>query len=234
MSRLSTGVPVTLRGMDQEQAKRAGALIAAKRKERGWSQRKLAEAVGIEQQSLQPIERGKTLQSKHLAKIAAVLDIPLATLDPALADIPDARPIIPGAELVGARDFKIFASAEGGSGQLIVTTDPVDFLPRPSPVQHVKDAYGLYISGESMFPEFEAGDIAIVNPRLPMVGDVTAVLYAERHGEARATIKRVRRWTADQWFLRQWNPPEGMKQDFTVSRKEWTICHRTVGKYSRR
>jgi len=49
----------------------------------------------------------------------------------------------------------------------------------------------------------------------------------------RATIKRLRRKTGDTWYLRQWNPPEGMKADFTLSRKEWPICHHVVGKYSR-
>jgi phage repressor protein C with HTH and peptisase S24 domain len=72
-----------------------------------------------------------------------------------------------------------------------------------------------------------------VNPHLPAVPDTTCIFYQTDGGEARATIKRLRRKTGDSWFLRQWNPPERMKADFTLSRKDLPICHRVVGKYSR-
>jgi phage repressor protein C with HTH and peptisase S24 domain len=84
-----------------------------------------------------------------------------------------------------------------------------------------------------MVPEFEPGDIALVNPHLPVVLDTTCIFHAAREDEVRATIKRLRRKTGDTWYLRQWNPPEGTKAEFTLSRKEWPICHRVVGKYSR-
>ena len=91
---------------------------------------------------------------------------------------------IPASALMGDRDFPIHASAEGGPGQIIVSTDPVDFMPRPSPVAQVKGAYGLYVTGESMVPEFEPGDVAIINPHLPIVSDVSCIFYAEREGSA--------------------------------------------------
>src|SRR5215472_12047247 len=117
---------------------------------------------------------------------------------------------------------------------ITVTSDAVDWLPRPPPVAHVRRAYGLYVTGESMVPEFEPGDIALVNPHLPVVTDTTCIFYgASKENEVRATIKRLRRKTGDTWYLRQWNPPDGTKADFTLSRKEWPICHRVVGKYSR-
>ena len=92
----------------------------------------------------------------------------------------------------------------------------------------------MYITGESMIPEFEPGDLAIVNPHLPPIAGVTCIFYGEEDGEARATIKRLRRQRQDAWLVRQWNPPEGMKEDFALRRADWPICHRTVGKHSRR
>jgi phage repressor protein C with HTH and peptisase S24 domain len=85
-----------------------------------------------------------------------------------------------------------------------------------------------------MVPEFEPGDVAMVNPHLPIVADVTCIFYGERDGATRATIKRLVRQTPDVWHVKQWNPPEGMKAQFTLSRSEWQLCHRTLGKYSRR
>ena len=85
-----------------------------------------------------------------------------------------------------------------------------------------------------MIPEFEPGDLAIVNPHLPPIAGVTCIFYEEKGGEARATIKRLRRQTQDAWLVRQWNPPDGKKEDFALRRADWPICRRTVGKHSRR
>ena len=79
-----------------------------------------------------------------------------------------------------------------------------------------------------------AGDIAMVNPHLPLLNDVSCIFYGEKEGSTRATVKRLMRQTPDQWHVKQWNPPEGMKPQFTLARAEWQTCHRTVGKYSRR
>jgi phage repressor protein C with HTH and peptisase S24 domain len=101
-------------------------------------------------------------------------------------------------------------------------------------VASVRGAYGLLITGESMFPEYQAGETAIVDPNLPVVGAAVYVFYAEHDGEARATIKHLRRAAADSWHVRQWNPPDGGKADFTLPRREWAKAHRVLGKYSRR
>ena len=75
---------------------------------------------------------------------------------------------------------------------------------------------------------------SIVNPNLPPIAGVTWIFYGETGGAARATIKRLRRQGPDAWLVRQWNPPEGMQEDFILPRAEWPICHRTVDKHSRR
>jgi phage repressor protein C with HTH and peptisase S24 domain len=214
-----------------------GERIRRAREARSWSQAHLARRVGISQPAIGKIEADETQLSKFMPRIAQVLEIPIAELDAGLSEpstpayLPDT---IPEHRLLGDRDFPIFASAEGGEGQIIMSTDPVDFMPRPAPVLAVKGPYGLYVVGESMVPEYRPGDIAIVNPHLPVIGDEVYIFYAERDGQGRATIKHLRRASRDAWQVRQWNPPAGMKADFTLSRKEWTVCHRVIGKYSRR
>jgi hypothetical protein len=52
-------------------------------------------------------------------------------------------------------------------------------------------------------------------------------------GEARSQLKHLLSADAAAWHVPQWNPPRGMKGEFTLARKEWPICHRAVGKYSR-
>lgn len=215
-----------------------GELIKTAREGKNLSQADLARLVGVSQPAIKKMESGETRQSKFFPRVATVLDIDLALLDPTFAAplaAPDPTLAIPQEHLTyGEKDFPIHASAEGGGGEIIVSTEPVDFQPRPSNLEKVKGAYGLYITGTSMQPEYRNGDTALVDPNLPVVADEVYIFYTERSGEARATIKHLRRESATEWHLTQWNPPEGMVKDFTLPKKRWSIAHRVVGKYNRR
>lgn len=214
-----------------------GEKVKQARELRGWSQKDLADKVGVSQVAIKKIESGETRQSKFLPKVAKVLDLDLAELDVSLQpgfaeDAPDFSATIQESKiLMPNRDFPIYSAVEGGPGEIIRSADPIDWHPRPAPVAHVRNAYGLYVVGESMSPEFEPGDIALVNPLLPAMGGKPCIFYAEMHGEARATIKRYVRATSQNWVVFQHNPPRGGTHEFTLSRREWGICHRVLGKY---
>jgi transcriptional regulator with XRE-family HTH domain len=211
-----------------------GEIIRGRRKQLGLSQAKLASAVGTNQQTIDKIEKDIIKHSRFLPRIAHDLGISLQELDPeSYPGTPTG--VVPGEALAGARDLPVHAAAEGGKGHLVVSSEPIDWVLRPAPLANVRGGYGLIIVGESMCPEFEPGDIALVNPHLPPVPDVTSVFYSEStEGEVRASVKRLVRVAADAWHVRQWNPPAGEKPDFRLTRSEWSKCHRTVGKYSRR
>jgi transcriptional regulator with XRE-family HTH domain len=209
-----------------------GERIRRAREAKGLSQAQLAKAIGITQPAIQDIEKGDTKRSRYLHDIAGYLGLEIESRAlPGLAE--ESAGYIPARALMGSRDFPVYSSAEGGSGQIILSADPVDWVPRPVPVARVPKAYGLYIVGDSMVPEFEPGDVALVNPHLPLLGNATYIFYAEMEGEARATIKRLRRATSEQWLVTQWNPPAGMKSDFALARREWRVAHRVLGKYYR-
>ncbi|WP_445493149.1 helix-turn-helix domain-containing protein [Rhodopseudomonas sp. RCAM05734] len=207
-----------------------GQIVRAAREAKGLSQAQLGRLIGVKQQSLDAIERGETQRSKFLPEIAKELEIPPQSIGlPAEASHP------PGTAPVGspyaARDFPIYSAAEGGPGEIIRSPDAVDWWPRPIEVQHVKGAYGMYIVGESMIPEFEAGQIAVVNPNLPHIGGKSYIFYAQDEaGQARATVKRLRRATGDAWQVTQHNPPPGQKPDFSLPKKTWAMAHRIVGR----
>lgn len=210
-----------------------GKTLLEARKSAGYSQEKLAEIANTTQSTIDRIERDdfKRMPSA-LPKIARALGLELNALDPSFAAIgePSSHPRIPmNALMRPERDFPVYASAEGGPGEIIRSSEPIDFVPRPGPVQHVREAYGLVVTGSSMEPEFRPGDTLLINPRSPLIGGESYVFYAERDGEARATVKNLRRASAEAWYVRQWNP----HKDFTLRRREWTVCHRVLGKYSR-
>jgi phage repressor protein C with HTH and peptisase S24 domain len=213
-----------------------GEIIRRRREELGWSQAQLGNRVGISQPAIKKIEAGDSRHSKFLPKIAQLLSIPLSDLDLSLSGVvaAPASEVKPAARILGERDFPVHASAEGGPGQIIVSHEAVDFMARPAPLIHVRDSYGLLITGTSMEPEYRQGDTALVDPHLPVIQGEVYIFYAEKAGEARATIKYLRRATADKWLLSQHNPPDGMARDFTLTRREWQWAHRVIGKYSRR
>jgi transcriptional regulator with XRE-family HTH domain len=210
-----------------------GEIIRRRREELGLSQAQLGNRVGISQPAIKKIEAGDSRRSKFLLKIAQVLQIPLGDLDASLSGVVVPPAAGSGARILGERDFPVHASAEGGPGQIIVSAEPVDFMARPTPFIHVRDAYGLLITGTSMEPEYRQGDTALVNPHLPVIPGQVHIFYAEKAGEARATIKFLRRATADKWLLSQHNPPDGTAKDFTLPRREWQWAHRVIGKYAR-
>jgi phage repressor protein C with HTH and peptisase S24 domain len=206
------------------------------------SQEYLGEISGVGQSTVGRLENGEFNPKKlpgSLFQVASALNASAADIGieydiPQQAAKRDPIGFIPGERLIGsAQDFPVHASAEGGPGEVIVDSEPVERAPWPSIVSGVRGAYGLIITGSSMEPEFEAGDTAIINPHLPAIPGATFVFYAEKDGSARATIKRLRRATTDSWLVRQHNPPDGQRPDFSLSRKEWTICHRVLGKYYR-
>jgi phage repressor protein C with HTH and peptisase S24 domain len=198
---------------------------------KGMSQAELATKVGVRQNTIAAIETGATTRTKYLADLARALGVTVDELDPpALAGAPP--PALQPPPAYGPRDFPVYSSAEGGPGEVIRSTDPIEWVPRPAPAQ-TPDAYCILISGESMSPEYRPGDSAIVNPRLPIIGGEVYIFYRELQGEARATIKQLRRQSTDSWLVSQHNPPAGQKQDFALPRREWQWAHRVVGKYSR-
>lgn len=205
--------------------------------ERFGSEEALASRANVGQSSVNRWLHGGKIRSDNLTTLMELArDVPAASAALAgAAGGPDAFTprIVPGGDLVGRRDFPVYAAAQGGDGHQIVTFDAIDYVKRPAVVEHVPDAYGLYIVGESMVPAFEPGDMALVNPRLPAARDKNAVFYhvpPTSGGDVEAIVKRLMSFSERDWHLRQWNP----SRDFTEARADWPVCHRIVGKYEAR
>lgn len=237
-----------------------GEFVRQRRESLGLSQQELADAVNYSKPAIGKIERGETAAPGRLEMLAQVLRVDVEYLkklsDTAAIEqgkpskrqvvkefsfdysiAPDAREtsfspqIRPGRELVGHRNLPIYAAAMGGMGHQIVTFDAIDYVKRPSVLEAVKDAYGIYIVGDSMIPAFRPGDLALVHPHLPPAHGADVVLY---HGtqdhEVECIIKHLARYSDSTWYLEQFNPLMTLQE----SRADWPICHRVVGKYSAR
>src|SRR4051794_31149317 len=142
---------------------------------RGLSQQELAKMIGVRQNTIAAIETGATTRTKYLAEIARALKVSVDELAPP-PGVGGGHGWFAPPPMYGPRDFPVYASAEGGPGEIIRHSDPIDWMPRPAPAQ-TPDAYCMLISGESMSPEFRPGDSAIVNPRLPIIGGGVYIFY---------------------------------------------------------
>lgn len=136
---------------------------------------------------------------------------------------------------LGERDLPVYAAVEGGPGEMVVSTDPIEIVPRPWFMNEVRDGYAILITGESMIPAYRPGEMAIVNPRLPPVRnqDTIFIAQSDERGEFRASIKHLLRWTDKDWFVEQYNPPTGQPAMLVMPRLEWNKALRVVGKYNR-
>lgn len=224
-----------------------GTTIAKRRKELGLSQTEVANAILASQSTIDRIEKDDFKRTPSvLPALAHFLGLDIASLDPKLAPMPTPlassptpaaktrgfKPeIVPGSELVGAKDFPIYAAAAGGSGHLIVNFDPIEWAKRPAILDGVRGAYGLLVYGDSMSPAYRHGDMALIHPGLGPAADEDVVLYDHPpNGDAEAIIKHLVSWTEDEWRLEQYNP----ERKWTELRADWPTCHRVVGKYGRR
>lgn len=126
---------------------------------------------------------------------------------------------------MGDADLPIWGTALGhslsfdGAGSIEIEQtifepgEVVRYIRRPSVLAGVKVAYGLYIQGDSMWPRYEPGEVAIADPRLPVRpnDDVIVQLYGEPESPdagrvVSVLIKRLMRRSASYYELRQFNP----------------------------
>jgi phage repressor protein C with HTH and peptisase S24 domain len=149
---------------------------------------RLATALGIAPQDLLPATAG-------------------AGPAPAAAKGPPPSDGIPGPRLPprDPRDLIPVRSAARGGGeqQMFLDDGPIDYIPRPHSLQHVRDAYSTYMVGDSMAPRFRPGQLLHVNPYKPPQPGTGVVV---RTRDDAMLIKEFVRRSDTTLYLKQYNP----------------------------
>jgi transcriptional regulator with XRE-family HTH domain len=207
--------------------------IRARRKSLRWSQKELAQRAGVSQQLINALEADRVGSSKFIRDIATALACTIVDLDPGYGGMAEESvPIIKTAAQLG--DLPIFGSSDVDNMSVTVSDQPIDFIDRPDPLQNVIGGYGVLISANLMFPEFQTGDLALINPHLPPVPDTACIFYSTSEPHKLARIRRLLHISQDQWTVKAWQPPEGAKAVTEMARDTWQKCHRIVGRYYHR
>ncbi len=121
---------------------------------------------------------------------------------PEIAEIPQAS----GLPL----DVPVYGTAVGGEdADFEMNGDVIDRVRRPAGLANAKNAFALYVVGESMSPRYDEGDLIFVHPgRPPVAGcDVVVELHAQDdRGRNKALLKTYRGKTPNLLLLSQLNP----------------------------
>ncbi|TNE63675.1 MAG: helix-turn-helix transcriptional regulator [Alphaproteobacteria bacterium] len=114
------------------------------------------------------------------------------------------RQLPAGSEFGSRRDLPIMGRAQGGNdGNLNLDTGALDWTFRPADLQGVRDAFAVFVTGDSMLPKYKDRDMAYVHPgKTPRRGRYVLVETREHKG----FIKQFDRWDGDTLVVRQYNP----------------------------
>jgi phage repressor protein C with HTH and peptisase S24 domain len=235
-----------------------GERVKTERKAKGWSQAELARRVtragySITQGGIAQIERRGETEPKSIVQLAQALGLSVTWLQSIKGD-KTARPDDDDAQLglpesggrrrrqgegssaaqrsvTGRPPLQVFASAQGGSeGAMILSNEPVSWIPRDPRLEGVADAYGCFVSGDSMEPAYERGNLLLVYPSAEVSpGDDCVFLRETADGTRYVLIKRLVRRNEASWTVKQYNPAK----TYTLSRREWQKAHLVIGKYNR-
>jgi phage repressor protein C with HTH and peptisase S24 domain len=201
-------------------------------KQKGSTQRALADALGLPPPRVSEIIRGeRTVKAAELPGLANHLDMPLQDVVIKLglgntASLPkpnlryDDKPknkdrlTDVSAKAIAARpaqDLPVYgtAAADDGSYITINTNEgPIEYCTRPSALLNKANAYALYVVGESMEPRFFDGDRIYIDAARPArPKDDVVVQLVDSDGQAvNALIKRLVKKTKQAITLEQYNP----------------------------
>src|SRR6266481_5282545 len=103
----------------------------------------------------------------------------------------------------------VYGHAVGGKdGEFVLSGNQVSEVLAPPNLLHVRDAYGVYVVGDSMEPRYFAGETVFVNPRLPISRGafVVAQISKGEEAEPRAYVKRFVSQDAKRLRLEQYSP----------------------------
>lgn len=173
---------------------------------------------------------GIELTSGGAARPLSSFDLPTATF---ASDAVQSN-VLPMMRRSLDRDLPIFGTALGADLETVSvdghdiaveqssldTSEAIDFVQRPFSMMENRNAYAVIVSGNSMFPRYDDGEIAVADPSWPArPGDDVIVQLRSPDGDGeneRVTLVMIKRLVrrSGSWIeLEQFNPPVRFRID---------------------
>lgn len=207
-------------------------MIKELREKREITQSQLADMVGTSQPQIKRLETGDRKLTKEWAeKIGPALGVTAEILmfgspegaPPYVIETPptfDESPIhLPNAQIRGkvegvGRKIPVYGQAVGGvDGEFVMNGSVLFEVLAPPSVSASSGAYAVMVSGDSMYPRYEDGEICFVDPkRRVKKGDYVIVqIRTEDEGPLLAFVKKFIRHNAVELVLEQFNPAKELR-----------------------
>lgn len=208
--------------------------IYGRRKELGLSMQELARRVGVNWQAIQKLENGGAKSTRHMLALARALEVNPDWLQtgegdqkviiPPLTDV-----VLPNVNWVGRGELvPVMGTVKGGKDGFVEWNgEVIDRVPRPPFLANAKDGYALFVTGDSMAPRYEQGEIVYIHPGKPVgPGDFVVVqLRAHDGSPPGALVKRLVRRNGESVILQQFNP----EKRITIPAADVVAIHKIVG-----
>jgi SOS-response transcriptional repressor LexA len=143
----------------------------------------------------------------RVAEILGLDELALRQLGPNLRFMYDRIQEVPARGAAGW--IPVYGHAVGGKdGEFVLSGNQVSEVLAPPSLLHVRDAYAVYVVGDTMEPRYFAGETVFVNPRLPISRGsfVVAQISKGEEPEPRAYVKRFLSQDGKRLRLEQYNP----------------------------
>jgi phage repressor protein C with HTH and peptisase S24 domain len=121
----------------------------------------------------------------------------------------------------------VMGVAQGGADGLVDWNgEIVDWVGRPPALAGAPNAYAVYVSGSSMEPRYQEGELVYVHPGRPVsAGNYCVVQFAkDENALRRAFVKQFVKRTAKAVILRQFRP----EKDIDIPIEQVISVHRIV------
>ena len=131
-----------------------------------------------------------------------------------IVEMPASNAVIGDRVTASGLRIPVYGQAVGGEdGQFEMNGNMLFDVLAPPSLTPASGAYAICVSGSSMSPRYEDGEICFIDPkRRVRPGDyVVAQIKQNDHDAPLAFIKRLVRWTTNELILEQFNPPKNIQ-----------------------
>lgn len=184
----------------------------------GMTLQQLADASSTSKSQIDKLEKGeRRLTVDWMIRVAKPLKC-----DP--RDLISQAPPLPQQLFSDGNFLPVRGAARGGKAQeMFITDGAIDQVPRPHYLAHAKDAYAIYVVGDSMTPMYRPRQLLFVNPYKPPVPG-SGVVIVQPNGAV--LIKEFVKQKSGGVVLREYQPTQ---RDFTLANDDISSLHTVVG-----
>jgi phage repressor protein C with HTH and peptisase S24 domain len=209
-------------------------------------QEELAARLEVSRGAVGNWELGKGIKRDNLAKIAEMAGVSIDWLVSGRGDPPAQAPSHSAPPTRGeisapiprpsspVRLIPIYGQAIGGkNGRFLMNGQKIADVFAPPHLEHVPDAYGVYVRGDSMEPRYFEGEGLWINPHLPVRQNDFVVVQIKdpEGGPPLGYVKRFVSRNETVLKLHQFNPPDGEEHEMRFPSGDVVAVHKIVGTF---